>query len=99
MSTAGSSHPFYIKTAQGTGTGNQVTTGKIGGDGFTHNSAVSLDVGIDEFKSYANETFNDGETYTLSGDDISGTGLTLNTTSGVLSGTSHHPIRIHSLTL
>ena len=84
---AGSSHPFYIKTAQGTGTGNQVTTGKIGGDGFTHNSAVSLDVGIDEFKSYANETFNDGETYTLSGDDISGTGLTLNTTTGVLSGT------------
>ena len=84
---AGSSHPFYLKTAQGTGTGNQVTTGKIGGDGFTHNSAVSLDVGIDEFKSYANETFNDGETYTLSGDDISGTGLTLNTTTGVLSGT------------
>ena len=84
---AGSSHPFYIKTAQGTGPGNQVTTGKIGGDGFTHNSAVSLDVGIDEFKSYANETFNDGESYTLSGDDISGTGLTLNTSTGVLSGT------------
>ena len=33
-----SSHPFYIKTAQGTGTGNQVSTGKIGGDGFAHNS-------------------------------------------------------------
>ena len=48
---------------------------------------MSLDVGIDEFKSYATETFNDGETYTPSGDDISGTGLTLNTTTGVLSGT------------
>ena len=66
--TAGSSHPFYIKTAQGTGTGNLVTTGKIGGDGFAHNSAQSLDIGVDEFKSYANELFNAGETYTLSGD-------------------------------
>ena len=82
-----SSHPFLIKTAQGTGTSNLVTTGKIGGDGFTHNSAISIDVGVDEFKSYANELFNAGESYTLSGDDISGTGLTLNTTSGVLSGT------------
>ena len=85
--TAGSSHPFYLKTAQGTGTSNQVTTGKIGGDGFAHSSTPSLDIGVDEFKSYANETFNAGETYTLSGDDISGTGLTFNTTSGVLSGT------------
>ena len=85
--TAGSSHPFYIKDTQGTGTGNQVTTGKIGGDGFAHNSSQSIDIGVDEFKSYANETFNNGETYTLSGDDISGTGLTFNTTSGVLSGT------------
>ena len=85
--TAGSSHPFYIKTTQGTGTGNLVTTGKIGGDGFAHNSAISKDIGIDEFKSYANETFNAGETYTLSGDNISNTGLTFNTTSGVLSGT------------
>ena len=82
-----SSHPFYIKTAQGTGTGNQVSTGKIGGDGFAHNSSQNLDIGVDEFKSYANETFNAGESYTLSGDSISGTGLTFNTTSGVLSGT------------
>ena len=85
--TAGSSHPFLLKTAQGTGTGNLVTTGKIGGDGFAHNGAISLDIGVDEFKSYANETFNSGETYTLSGDSLSGTGLTFNTTSGVLSGT------------
>ena len=85
--TAGSSHPFYIKTVQGTGTGNQVTTGKIGGDGFAHNSAQSLDIGVDEFKSYANELFNAGETYTLSGDSISDTGLTFNTSTGVLSGT------------
>ena len=85
--TAGSSHPFYLKTAQGTGTGNQVTTGKVGGDGFAHNSSQSKDIGVDEFKSYANETFNAGESYTLSGDDISGTGLTFNTSSGVLSGT------------
>ena len=85
--TAGSSHPFYIKTAQGTGTGNLVTTGKIGGDGFAHNSSINKDIGVDEFKSYANETFNAGEAYTLSGDDISGTGLTFNTSSGVLSGT------------
>ncbi len=85
--TAGSSHPFYIKTAQGTGTSNQVTTGKIGGDGFAHNSAVSKDIGIDEFKSYANETFNSGEDYTLSGDSITNTGLTFNTSTGVLSGT------------
>ncbi len=85
--TAGSSHPFYIKTIQGTGTGNQVTTGKIGGDGFAHNSAQSLDIGVDEFKSYANELFNAGETYTLSGDSISNTGLTFNTSTGVLSGT------------
>ena len=82
-----SGHPFFIKTTQGTGTSNQVTTGSVGGDGFAHNSSVSLDVGVDEFKSYANETFNAGETYTLSGDNISGTGLSLNTTSGVLSGT------------
>ena len=85
--TAGSSHPFYLKTAQGNGTSNQVTTGKVGGDGFAHNSTPSLDIGVDEFKSYANETFNSGEAYTLSGDSISGTGLTFNTTSGVLSGT------------
>ena len=82
-----SGHPFYLKTAQGTGTSNQVTTGKIGGDGFAHNGAVNIDIGVDEFKSYANETFNSGETYTLSGDSLSGTGLTFNTTSGVLSGT------------
>ena len=82
-----SGHPFFIKTTAGTGTSNQVTTGSVGGDGFAHNSSVSLDVGVDEFKSYANETFNAGETYTLSGDDISGTGLSLNSTSGVLSGT------------
>ena len=82
-----SGHPFFIKTTAGTGTGNQVTTGSVGGDGFAHNSSVSLDVGVDEFKSYANETFNAGEAYTLSGDDISGTGLSLNTSSGVLSGT------------
>ena len=82
-----SGHPFFLKTAQGTGTSNQVTTGKIGGDGFAHNGAVNIDIGVDEFKSYANETFNSGETYTLSGDSLSGTGLTFNTTSGVLSGT------------
>ena len=82
-----SGHPFFIKTTQGTGTSNQVTTGSVGGDGFAHNSSVSLDIGVNEFKSYANETFNAGETYTLSGDDISGTGLSLNSTSGVLSGT------------
>ncbi len=82
-----SGHPFFLKTAQGTGTSNQVTTGKIGGDGFAHNGAINIDIGVDEFKSYANETFNSGETYTLSGDSLSGTGLTFNTTSGVLSGT------------
>ena len=82
-------HPFRLKTVAGTNdaTTNEVTTGYIGGDGFDHNSSQSIDIGVDEFKSFANETFNAGETYTLSGDDISGTGLTFNTTSGVLSGT------------
>ena len=96
--TAGSSHPFYIKTIQGTGTGNQVTTGKIGGDGFAHNSAQSLDIGVDEFKSYANELFNAGETYTLSGDSISNTGLTFNTTTGVYLVQLPHHTKIHSST-
>ena len=84
-----SGHPFRLKTVAGTNnaTTNEVTTGKIGGDGFAHNSAVSIDVGVDEFKSYANETFNAGETYTLSGDSLSGTGLSFNSTTGVLSGT------------
>lgn len=84
-----SGHPFRLKTVAGTNdaTTNEVTTGKIGGDGFAHNSSQSIDIGVNEFKSFANETFNAGETYTLSGDDISGTGLTFNTTSGVISGT------------
>ena len=84
-----SGHPFRLTTVAGqTGTtANQVTTGTIGGDGFAHNSSQSIDIGVNEFKSFANETFNAGETYTLSGDDISGTGLIFNTTSGVLSGT------------
>ncbi len=81
-----SGHPFSIKSVQGTGTSNRVTTGTVGGDGFANGASISTQLGINTFTSYATEPFNIRE-YTLSGDSISGTGLSLNATSGELSGT------------
>tara|TARA_B100000029_G_scaffold178010_1_gene175390 strand:- start:3722 stop:9553 length:5832 start_codon:yes stop_codon:yes gene_type:complete len=78
-------HPFVIKDTQGSGTSNQVTSG-VGGDGFANSSVKSIQAGINTFTSYASEPFNIRE-YTITGDSLSGTGLSLNTTTGELSGT------------
>ena len=79
-------HPFILKDTQGSGSSNAVTVGHVGGDGWGNGTNQSVDIGINTFTSYASEPFN-LRSYTLTGDTISGTGLTFNTTTGQLTGT------------
>ena len=57
-----------------------------GGDGFDNGENVNLQLGINTVVSYSTEPFS-GRSYSLTGTSLSGSGLTFDTNTGVLSGT------------
>lgn len=75
-------NPFIPKTISWYTSAGDLTSGQ----GYDNGDSVNVQLGIQTIVSYASEPFTARE-YSLSGDDISSTGLTFSTSSGVLSGT------------
>jgi hypothetical protein len=62
------------------------SSGSLSGTPFANGASVNLSLGLSSLTTWASEPITI-QGYTLSGTSISGTGLTFNTTTGVLSGT------------
>ena len=61
--------------------------GALTGSPFTNASSVNLDIGLSAYTTWATEPIAEGG-YSISGDSLASSGLTFNTSTGVLSGTS-----------
>jgi hypothetical protein len=61
--------------------------GAVGGSPFTNGSSVNYNLGLSSLTTWASEPITI-QGYTLSGDSLSGTGLSFDTNTGVLSGTT-----------
>jgi plastocyanin len=59
--------------------------GTIGGSGYNSGDTVNIDLGASVLRTFSNEPV--FENYVLSGDSIGASGLTFNTSTGILSGT------------
>ena len=60
-------------------------SGTIGGSGYSNGDSVNIDLGASSLLTFANEPI--FENYALSGDSIGASGLSLNSSTGILSGT------------
>ena len=61
------------------------SAGTIGGAGYSNGDSVNVDLGASVLRTFANEPVL--ENYVLSGDSIGASGLTFDTSTGILSGT------------
>lgn len=61
------------------------SAGTIGGAGYSNGGSVNIDLGASILSTFANEPV--FENYALSGDSIGASGLTFDTSTGILSGT------------
>ena len=61
------------------------SAGTIGGAGYSNGDSVNVDLGASVLRTFANEPV--FENYALSGDSIGASGLTFDTSTGILSGT------------